>query len=123
MARVSREERKKRRLTALSRIQKGWGTGETIQYLMTDFGLTRRSANLDVVWANKELSKGFDNHDNKEMVAWLLTQYQRLAVKSETDKQYGVSLGCYKEIANLIIKPNQKQKKRRQAIISGVMSL
>ena len=67
MARVSREERKKRRLTALSRIQKGWGTGETIEYLMTDFGLTRRSANLDVVWANKELSKGFDNHDNKEM--------------------------------------------------------
>ena len=38
MARVSREERKKRRLTALSRIQKGWGTGETIEYLMTDFG-------------------------------------------------------------------------------------
>ena len=72
MARVSREERKKRRLTALSRIQKGWGTGETIEYLMTDFGLTRRSANLDVVWANKELSKGFDNHDNKEMVASLL---------------------------------------------------
>ena len=41
MARVSREERKKRRLNALSRIQKGWGTGETIEYLMTDFGLTR----------------------------------------------------------------------------------
>ena len=113
MARVSREERKKRRLTALSRIQKGWGTAETIQYLMTDFGLTRRSANLDVVWANKELSKGFDNHDNKEMVAWLLTQYQRLAVKSEADKQYGVSLGCYKEISNLVIKPNQIQKKRK----------
>ena len=51
---------------------------------------------MDVVWANKELSKGFDNHDNKEMVAWLLTQYQRLAVKSYlADKQYGVSLGCY----------------------------
>ena len=113
MARVTREERKKRRLTALSRIQKGWGTGETIEYLMTDFGLTRRSANLDVVWANKELSKGFDNHDNKEMVAWLLTQYQRLAVKSEADKQYGVSLGCYKEISNLVIKPNQVQKKRK----------
>jgi len=113
MARVSREERKKRRLTALSRIQKGWRTGETIEYLMTDFGLTRRSANLDVVWANKELSKGFDNHDNKEMVAWLLTQYQRLAVKSEADKQYGVSLGCYKEISNLVIKPNQIQKKRK----------
>ena len=80
---------------------------------MTDFGLTRRSANLDVVWANKELSKGFDNHDNKEMVAWLLTQYQRLAVKSEADKQYGVSLGCYKEISNLVIKPNQIQKKRK----------
>ena len=46
------------------------------------------------------------------MVAWLLTQYQRLAVKSEADKQYGVSLGCYKEIANLVIKPNQVSKRR-----------
>ena len=62
---------------------------------MRDYGLTRRSANMDVVWANKELSKGFDNHDNKEMVAWLLTQYQRLAVKSEADKQYGVSSVSY----------------------------
>ena len=63
--------------------------------------------------ANKELSRGFDNHDNKEMVAWLLTQYQRLAVKSEADKQYGVSLGCYKEIANLVIKPNLKQRNKK----------
>ena len=112
MARVTREERKKRRISALSRLQDGWGTGETIQYLMRDYGLTRRSANMDVVWANKELSKGFNNHDNKEMVAWLLTQYQRLAVKSEADKQYGVSLGCYKEIANLVIKPNQISKSK-----------
>lgn len=113
MARVTREERKKRRIAALSRLQDGWGTGETIQYLMRDYGLTRRSANMDVVWANKELSKGFNNHDNKEMVAWLLTQYQRLAVKSEAEKQYGVSLGCYKEIANLLIKPNQVSKRRK----------
>jgi hypothetical protein len=113
MARVTREERKKRRISALSHLQNGWGTGETIQYLMRDYGLTRRSANMDVVWANKELSRGFDNHDNKEMVAWLLTQYQRLAVKSEADKQYGVSLGCYKEIANLVIKPNLKQRNKK----------
>ena len=54
-----------------------------------------------------------DKDRNKEMVAWLLTQYQRLAVKSEADKQYGVSLGCYKEIANLVIKPNQVSKRRK----------
>ena len=57
MARVTREERKKRRLSALSRLQKGWGTGETIQYLMSDFGLTRRSANLDVVGLIKNYLK------------------------------------------------------------------
>ena len=118
MARVTREERKKRRISALSRLQDGWGTGETIQYLMRDYGLTRRSANMDVVWANKELSKGFNNHDNKEMVAWLLNQYQRLAVKSEAEKQYGVSLGCYKEIANLVIKPNQLSKRRKTFLVS-----
>ena len=46
------------------------------------------------------------------MVAWLLTQYQRLAVKSEAEKQYGVSLGCYKEISNLVIKPQQNIKRK-----------
>ena len=57
MARVSREERKKRRLTALSRIQKGWGTGETIEYLMTDFGLTRRSPDNAIKVFKAKISK------------------------------------------------------------------
>ena len=89
MTRVTREERRKRRISALTRLQEGWGTGETIQYLMNDYGLTRRSANLELVWFNKELSRGFANHDNKEMVAWLLTQYQRLALKSEAKNNMG----------------------------------
>ena len=40
MTRVTREERRKRRISALTRLQEGWGTGETIQYLMNDYGLT-----------------------------------------------------------------------------------
>ena len=71
MARVSREERKKLRLTALSSIQKVWGTGETIEYLMNDFGLTRRSPdnaikvfkqkypNSEDIYVIKDLFKNF----------------------------------------------------------------
>ena len=78
---------------------------------MRDYGL-QEGQQSGCSLGKKELSKGFNNHDNKEMVAWLLTQYQRLAVKSESDKQY-VSLGCYKEIANLVISQIKYLKRER----------
>ena len=43
------------------------------------------------------------------MLAWLLTQIQRVAVKSEEDKQYGAAVGCYRLIYDLIFKDMKKQ--------------
>ena len=52
----------------------------------------------DVAWASTELCKNFDKTENTDMLAWLLTQIQRVAVKSEEDKQYGAAVGCYRLI-------------------------
>ena len=54
MAITSRAERKSRRLDALAKLNTGWGVGDTISYLVRDYKITRRSANLDV-------SRGFSS--------------------------------------------------------------
>ncbi len=101
---TTRSERKRRRLDALA------GVGDTISYLVRDYKITRRSANLDVAWASTELCKNFDNTENADMLAWLLTQIQRVAVKSEEDKQYGAAVGCYRLIYDLIFKDMKKKQ-------------
>ena len=52
---TTRAERKDRRLDGLEKLNTGWGVGETISYLVRDYKITRRSANLDVSWASTEL--------------------------------------------------------------------
>ena len=52
MSITTRSERKRRRLDALSKLNTGWGVSETICYLVRDYKITRRSANLDVTWAS-----------------------------------------------------------------------
>ena len=76
---------------------------------MRDYKITRRSANLDVAWASTELCKNFDNTENTDILAWLLTQIQRVAVKSEKDKKYGAAVGCYRLIYDLIFKDMHKR--------------
>ena len=110
MSITTRSERKRRRLDALSKLNTGWGVSETICYLVRDYKITRRSANLDVAWASTELCKNFDNTENADMLAWLLTQIQRVAVKSEEDKQYGAAVGCYRLIYDLIFKDMKKKQ-------------
>ena len=93
---TTRKEIKRRRLDALAKLNTSWGVGDTISYLVRDYKITRRSANLDVACASTELCKNFDNTENTDMLAWLLTKIQRVAVKSEEDKQYGAAVGCYR---------------------------
>ena len=69
MAITTRSERKHRRLDALSKLNTGWGVGDTISYLVRDYKITRRSANLDVAWASTELCKNFDKTEYADMLA------------------------------------------------------
>ena len=55
MALTTRKERIARRNDALRKMEKGWGVGQTINYLVHDYKITRRSANLDIQWASAKL--------------------------------------------------------------------
>ena len=61
-------QRKSRRLDALSKLNTGWGVGDTISYLVRDYKITRRSANLDVAWASTELCKNLDKSENAKRI-------------------------------------------------------
>ena len=80
MAVVTRKERQNRRNDALAKIEKGWGVGQTINYLVADYKITRRSANLDVQWASTKLVQNLIKHE----------VYQ----KSVEAKQYSAATGC-----------------------------
>ena len=63
--------------------------------------------NLENFWIPFTANKAFKEEPR------LLVEAEGMFYKSEDDKQYGVSLGCYKEISNLVIKPYQLSKKRK----------
>jgi len=48
--------------------------------------------------------KNFDNTENTAILAWLLTHIQRVAVKSEEDKQYDAAIGWYRLVYDFILK-------------------
>ena len=78
MALVTRKERNDRRMDALSKIEKGWGVGQTINYLVHDYKITRRSANLDIQWASAKLVQNLNKHERTDLLAWLLYQTQQV---------------------------------------------
>ena len=94
MAVVTRKERQDRRNDALAKIEKGWGVGQTINYLVADYKITRRSANLDVQWASTKLVQNLNKHERTDLLAWLLYQTQQVFQKSVEAKQYSAATGC-----------------------------
>ncbi len=74
MALVSRAERKKRRCVALERLNSGMGVSEVNRTLVRDYGITRRSANLDINWASAQIVKNLDKYERKDLMAWLISK-------------------------------------------------
>ena len=88
----------------LERLSLGWGVGAITDYLVKDYKITRRSANLDIQWASDQLIKNLDDVETVQLCAWVLTSIQRVASKSEEAQQYGVTLGCYKLLYEMCLK-------------------
>ena len=98
MAVVTRAERKRRRCDALSNIEKGWGVGQTINYLVHEYKITRRSANLDIQWVSAKLVQNVNKTERGDLLAWLLYQSQQVFLKSVEAQQYSEATGCLKLI-------------------------
>ena len=109
MAVVTRKERTARRNDALQMIEKGWGVGQTINYLVTDYKITRRSANLDVQWASAKLVQNLNKTERTDLLAWLLYQTQQVYQKSVEAKQYSAATGCLNLIWKMGIEAGEKR--------------
>ena len=109
MALVTRKERNDRRMDALLKMEKGWGVGQTINYLVTDYKITRRSANLDVNWASTRLVQNLNKHERSDLLAWLLYQSQQVFLKSMETGNYSSACGALNLIHKMGIESGDKR--------------
>ena len=109
MALTTRKERLARRNDALRKMEKGWGVGQTINYLVHDYKITRRSANLDIQWASAKLVQNLTKHERTDLLAWLLYQTQQVYLKSVEAKQYSAATGCLNLIWKMGIEAGEKK--------------
>ena len=109
MALVTRKERNDRRMDALLKMEKGWGVGQTINYLVTDYKITRRSANLDVNWASTRLVQNLKSHERSDLLAWLLYQSQQVFLKSMETGNYSSACGALNLIHKMGIESGDKR--------------
>ena len=116
---VTRKERNARRNDALQKIEKGWGVGQTINYLVHDYKITRRSANLDVQWASAKLVQNLNKHERTDLLAWLLYQTQQVYLKSIEAQQYSAATGCLKLIWEMGIQSGEKRNSNTAKTFHG----
>ena len=119
MAVVTRKERNARRNDALAKIEKGWGVGQTINYLVHDYKITRRSANLDAQWASAKLVQNLNKHERTDLLAWLLYQTQQVYLKSIEAQQYSAATGCLKLIWEMGIQSGEKRNSNTAKTFHG----
>ena len=71
MATTSRAERKRRRMQCLQEMKNGRSRGDLIDFLVSNYDLSRRSAISDISWADKELIKAWETTESKEIIPFL----------------------------------------------------
>ena len=113
MAIVSRSERKKRRCDALARLTSGMGVSEVTETLVRGYKITRRSANLDINWASAQIVKNLEKHEKRDLLAWLLTQSERVYQRAFQANQFSAAQGALKLIYDMTIKEPEKKKDSR----------
>ena len=109
MALVSRAERKRRRCVALERLNSGMGVSEVNRTLVRDYGITRRSANLDINWASAQIVKNLDKYERKDLMAWLITQTELVYLKALESNQLGAAIGSLNLMHRITIEAAEKK--------------
>ena len=109
MALVSRAERKRRRCVVLERLNSGMGVSEVNRTLVRDYGITRRSANLDINWASAQIVKNLDKYERKDLMAWLITQTERVYLKALESNQLSAAIGSLNLMHRITIEAAEKK--------------
>ena len=112
MAVVSRAERKRRRCDALARLNSGQGVSQVTESLVRDYGITRRSANLDINWASAQIVKNLDKYERTDLMAWLVTQTERVYLKALESNQLSAAIGSLNLIHRITIEAADKKSSK-----------
>ena len=113
MAIVSRAERKRRRCDALERLTSGQGVSEVTRTLVRDYGITSRSANLDINWASSQMIKSLEKYEKTDLMAWLVTQTERVYMKARESNQLSAAIGSLNLMHRITIEASDKGGKYR----------
>ena len=113
MALVSRAERKIRRCVALERLNSGMGVSEVNRTLVRDYGITRRSANLDINWASAQMIKSLEKYEKTDLMAWLVTQTERVYFRALEANQLSAAIGSLNLMHKICIEAAEKKKDPR----------
>ena len=108
MALVTRAERKRRICVALERLNSGMGLFEVNRTLEWDKGITRRSTNLDINWASAQIVKNLDKCEPKDLMAWLITQTEKVYLKALESKQLSAAIASLNLLHRITIETAQK---------------
>jgi len=88
------------------------GVSQVTESLVRDYGITRRSANLDINWASTQIVKNLDKHEKRDLLAWILTQSERTFQRAFESGQYSSAIGSLKLIWEMTIKDAKEKDSR-----------
>ena len=77
--------------------------------LFRDYGITRRSANLDINLASAQIVNNLDKYERKALMTLLITQTERVYLKSLESNQLSAAIGSLNLMHRITIEAAEKK--------------
>ncbi len=90
-------------------FESGMGVSEVTRTLVRDYGITRRSANLDVNWASAQIVKSMKKYEKTDLLGWLITQTERVYMKALESNQLSAAIGSLNLMHKICIEAADKK--------------
>ncbi len=94
-------------------FESGMGVSEVTRTLVRDYGITRRSAKLDISWASAQMIKNLEKYENTDLMAWLVTQTERVYMKALESNQLSAAIGSLNLMHKITLEAADKGGKYR----------
>ena len=91
-------------------FESGMGVSEVTRTLVRDYGITRRSANLDINWASAQIVKSMKKSEKTDLLGWLITQTERVHIKALEANQLSAAIGSLNLMHKITIEASDKRK-------------
>ena len=88
---------------------KEMGVSEVNWTLVREYGIIRRSANLDINWASAQIVNNLDKYERKDLMAWLITQTERVYLKALESNQLSAAIGSLNLMHRITIEAAEKK--------------